>query len=194
MYLTPNSSRRAMPWSTRAWLPGGRRRGRRRSAKCNLHLHASCAILVAGEFPMRSTLVTAPALLLAASLALAQTQAQTPPPEPGQAQPQVMGRGRGGAPFAWNDRNKDGICDLTGQPVGQRPIGLGRGRGFWGRGAAAWGPAAGPVGWGRGPCGRGFARWGRGAGWGPMVRPTPAPAQPPAATPPVQPAPAPQKQ
>jgi len=77
------------------------------------------------------------------------------------ATPQVMGRGRGGAPFAWNDRNKDGICDLTGQPVGQgRPIGFGRGRG---RGAGA-------AGWGRG----------MGRGWR---------AAPPAQTPPPQPQP-----
>ncbi len=58
--------------------------------------------------------------------------------------PQVMGRGRGGAPYAWNDKNKDGICDLTGQPVGQ-------GRGMGMRGARA--------GRGGGP-GRG-----RGGGW-----------------------------
>jgi hypothetical protein len=32
---------------------------------------------------------------------------------------QPMGRGRGGAPYAWNDKDKDGICDITGKPVGQ---------------------------------------------------------------------------
>ncbi len=32
---------------------------------------------------------------------------------------QVMGRGRGGAPYASNDKDKDGKCDLTGAPVGQ---------------------------------------------------------------------------
>jgi hypothetical protein len=51
----------------------------------------------------------------------------------------TMGRGRGGAPFAWNDKNKDGICDITGRPVGEGPGcgGVARGRG---RGRAA-GPA-----------------------------------------------------
>lgn len=29
------------------------------------------------------------------------------------------GRGRGGAPFAWNDKDKDGVCDVTGQAIGQ---------------------------------------------------------------------------
>ena len=82
---------------------------------------------------------------LFAALSLAQSQ-------PG---PTVYGRGRGGAPFAWNDRNKDGICDLTGRPVGQgRPAGWGAsvpGAGWAGRG-----------GWtGRGWAGRGF-RAGRG--------------------------------
>jgi hypothetical protein len=43
---------------------------------------------------------------------------------------QQLGRGRGGAPFAWNDQNKDGICDVTGKPVGQgRTVGFGGGRG-----------------------------------------------------------------
>jgi hypothetical protein len=36
-----------------------------------------------------------------------------------QATAQAQGRGRGGAPFAWGDKNKDGICDFTGKPVGQ---------------------------------------------------------------------------
>lgn len=51
---------------------------------------------------------------------------------------QVMGRGRGGAPYAWNDKNKDGICDITGGPVGQQGRGScarrgqGRGRGAGG--------------------------------------------------------------
>lgn len=48
---------------------------------------------------------------------------------------QQMGRGRGGAPFAWNDKNKDGVCDITGQPVGQGR-GMGAMRGGRGRGAA----------------------------------------------------------
>ena len=45
-------------------------------------------------------------------------------------------QGRGGPPLAWNDKDKDGICDITGQPVGQMigpgPAGaqmMGRGRG-----------------------------------------------------------------
>jgi opacity protein-like surface antigen len=60
---------------------------------------------------------------------------------------QVMGRGRGGAPYAWNDKNKDGICDLTGKPVGQGPAAGAMRGGRRGRGAGA--------GWGRG-MGRGF--------------------------------------
>ena len=46
------------------------------------------------------------------------------------AQTSICGRGRGGAPFAWNDKDKDGVCDVTGRPAGQgRPIGWARGRG-----------------------------------------------------------------
>lgn len=48
---------------------------------------------------------------------------------------QQMGRGRGGAPFAWNDKNKDGICDITGRSVGQGR-GMGAMRGGRGRSAA----------------------------------------------------------
>lgn len=62
----------------------------------------------------------------------------------------AQGRGRVGAPHAWNDKDKDGICDLTGRPLGQ-------GRGF--AGGHAHGRRGGG---GRGPCGRG-AGWGRGA-------------------------------
>jgi hypothetical protein len=65
-----------------------------------------------------------------------------------QASGQVMGRGRGGAPFAWNDKNKDGVCDVTGLAVGQ---GGGRGRGM----AAGRGGRGGGNGMGRG-MGRGF--------------------------------------
>jgi hypothetical protein len=36
-----------------------------------------------------------------------------------QSAPQTQGRGRGGAPYAWGDKNGDGICDSTGKPVGQ---------------------------------------------------------------------------
>lgn len=63
----------------------------------------------------------------AAVVSVAQTAAQP--------DSQVMGRGRGGAPYAWNDKDKDGICDITGQPVGQARgavmagQGMGRGRG-----------------------------------------------------------------
>ncbi len=60
---------------------------------------------------------------------------------------QTMGRGRGGAPYAWNDKNEDGICDLTGRPVGQ-----GRAAGAMRAGRGGW--AAG-IGVGRG-MGRGF--------------------------------------
>jgi len=54
-------------------------------------------------------------------------------------------QGRGGKPLAWNDKDKDGICDITNKPVGQNP---GQGRQFatgqpmgQGRGGApfAWG-------------------------------------------------------
>lgn len=71
--------------------------------------------------------------LAAGLVALGQTQDQP--------QNRTLGRGRGGAPFAWNDKNKDGICDLTGRPVGQgRPVGWAGGRG--GRGGGRGGPNA----------------------------------------------------
>lgn len=63
--------------------------------------------------------------------------AQAPP-----AADAPAGRGRGGAPLAWGDKDKDGICDITGRPVGQgRATGAmraGRGGrcGACGRGAA----------------------------------------------------------
>jgi hypothetical protein len=62
-----------------------------------------------------------------------------------QSGPQTQGRGRGGAPYAWGDRNGDGICDFTGNSVGQgrgpmmspgwrgqqgRGVGRGMGRGM----------------------------------------------------------------
>jgi hypothetical protein len=91
---------------------------------------------------MRKRLFGAAGLLLASAAFLMAQQAATP-------QTQVMGRGRGGAPYAWNDKDKDGICDLTGQPVGQgRSAGFARG-GWCGRGRA------GAAGWGRGT-GRGY--------------------------------------
>jgi hypothetical protein len=54
-------------------------------------------------------------------------------------------QGRSGAPYAWNDKDKDGICDITGKPVGQgrggancprqgMRNGRGRGRGMMQRG------------------------------------------------------------
>jgi hypothetical protein len=61
---------------------------------------------------MKKTSIGALILLAGSAIILAAQNADT-------ANPQVMGRGRGGAPYAWNDKNKDGICDLTGQPVGQ---------------------------------------------------------------------------
>jgi hypothetical protein len=92
-------------------------------------------------------------ILLMTAAAFAQDQPQA---QQGQDQPQLLGRGRGGAPFAWNDRDKDGICDITGQPVGQRPIGFGggRGRGWWA--ATGQGTAQGAV-YGRGRGGAPFA-------------------------------------
>lgn len=69
---------------------------------------------------------------------------------------QGVGRGRGGAPYAWNDKDKDGICDLTGKPVGQ-----GRGARFAKGGR-------------RGPCGRGANR---GRGFAARQHNPPAPQQ-----------------
>ena len=69
---------------------------------------------------MKNILLTTLGGLLVAGV-MAFGQAQNP------ATPQ-MGRGRGGAPYAWNDKNKDGICDITGKPVGQgRGAAFGRG-------------------------------------------------------------------
>lgn len=92
---------------------------------------------------MKNALMVAAALVLGSATFLLAQQSAT-------SQPQVMGRGRGGAPYAWNDKDKDGICDVTGKPVGQgRSAGFGRGCGGRGRGAYA--------GWGRG-MGRGYGR------------------------------------
>jgi hypothetical protein len=86
----------------------------------------------------------------------------------------VAQQGRGGGPLAWNDTDKDGICDITKKPVGQN---AGRGRQI-----GATNPAASGQGQtflaGRGPCGRGMARaqtagtiWrGRGRGRGMAAR------------------------
>jgi len=95
-----------------------------------------------------------------------------------QSQDRLLGRGRGGAPFAWNDKDKNGICDLTGRPIGQnRPVGRARGMGAAGATRPmAWGDKDGicdftgrPIGQGRGS--RAFSRgrmgggnWGRGMG------------------------------
>ncbi len=77
---------------------------------------------------MKSMLLTiATGLLAFAFTASGQnTPAQT-------AQPQ--GKARGGAPHAYGDKNKDGMCDVTGKPVGQgraqtggRRMGRGQGR------------------------------------------------------------------
>ncbi|MFB3825161.1 MAG: hypothetical protein ACE15B_00280 [Bryobacteraceae bacterium] len=42
------------------------------------------------------------------------------------AQPQTNARPN--APHAWGDKNKDGICDVTGKPVGQGRAQAGAGR------------------------------------------------------------------
>jgi hypothetical protein len=95
------------------------------------------------EADMKKALIVTAGLVLGSAAFLMAQQAAT-------SQPQVMGRGRGGAPYAWNDKDKDGICDVTGKPVGQgRSAGFGRGCGGRGRGAYA--------GWGRG-MGRGGGR------------------------------------
>jgi hypothetical protein len=61
-------------------------------------------------------------------------------------------QGRGGEPLAFNDKDKDGICDVTNQPVGRNRSGMQAGRG----------QSA-----GRGPCGRGLGRgMAAGRGWG----------------------------
>lgn len=66
----------------------------------------------------------------------------------------TMGRGKGGAPYAWNDKNKDGICDVTNQPAGRRAMGMrGKGRG-----------RAGMQGAGRGMAGNMSGGQGRGMG------------------------------
>jgi len=82
------------------------------------------------EAVMKKTLMIAFSLALgAAGLAVGQQAVQ----DGGK----LMGRGRGGAPYAWNDKNKDGICDVTGKAVGQRQgrsarLMRGRGRAFAG--------------------------------------------------------------
>ena len=96
-----------------------------------------------------------------------------------QPAPQVQGPGRGGAPYAWCDRNGDGICDVTGMPVGQ------------GRGQMMSPGMRGQQGWGMGRgMGGGMGRGMRGVGRGmscpyrqsaqsmaPSAQPAPAPAK-----------------
>jgi hypothetical protein len=101
---------------------------------------------------MKTLLIAASALLLGGAALLFAQNTRTSNVSP-------QGRGRGGAAFAWNDRDKDGICDLTGAPVGQgrgsgamRGAGRGRGaNGGWGRGANG--------GWGRGMGRRASCPW-----------------------------------
>jgi hypothetical protein len=85
-------------------------------------------------------------------------------------------QGRGGAPQAFGDVDKDGICDATGKPVGQaraaqlaagQQVGQGRGQGCRrGRGRGNGGQMA---------RGRGMGRQGRGMGMQQQQQ-TPAPA------------------
>jgi hypothetical protein len=98
-----------------------------------------------------------------ASIASAQSNQQSQPP--------AQGRGRGGAPFAWNDKDKDGICDITGKPVGQC---RGAGRALAGRGRGG-GPRW--AGRGRGPCGAGMGRGAAAAQPAPAAKPAPGEAK-----------------
>ncbi|HNY42796.1 MAG TPA: hypothetical protein PKJ41_20505, partial [Bryobacteraceae bacterium] len=107
---------------------------------------------------MNKVLITVLGLAIGtAGLALGQAAANT--------EGQPMGRGRGGAPHAWNDKNKDGVCDVTNQPVsqrqGQNAMGArGRGRGQAGMRSRGRGFAGGMSrGFGRG-MGRGMGAWG----------------------------------
>jgi hypothetical protein len=86
-------------------------------------------------------------LLITTFLALG-ASALAPGQNTGTANDQVRGRGRGGVPYAWNDKDKDGRCDLTGKPVGQ---GQGAAAAIQRRGRGRWG-AAGQGGRGPGRC------------------------------------------
>lgn len=86
--------------------------------------------------------------------------AQNPKPGPPQ------GRGQGNAPHAYCDKNGDGLCDVTGLPVGQCQGSCRRGNGP-GNGPHAYGDQDGdglcdrtglPVGQGRQGAGRGQGR------------------------------------
>ena len=92
---------------------------------------------------MKKIWMISAAALLVSSVACVYAQSQEPPKQ--DQPPAFYGRGRGGVPYAWNDLNKDGICDLTGQPVGQRPIGFGGGRGRWAFAGQARGMVTGQV-------------------------------------------------
>lgn len=110
---------------------------------------------------MKNFVLIAAGLVLGSAAFLMGQQTASP-------QSQVMGRGRGGAPYAWNDKDKDGICDVTGKAIGQgQGAGFARG-GCRGRGR---GRASG-AGWGRG-MGRGY--WMQQQQAAPA--PVPAPAQ-----------------
>lgn len=71
-------------------------------------------------------------------------------------------QGQGGPPLALNDADKDGVCDITGQPVGQR-MGMGRMAAQDRRGGQGRGGARNQAGtWGRGghrAAGHGFGRF-----------------------------------
>ena len=96
-------------------------------------------------------------------------------------------QGRGGKPLAFNDQDKDGICDVTGKPVGQgraemqaggnQQMVYGRGcRGMGGRGQGRGMARAGRMGQGRG-----MGRMGGGRGWQNWKQATPqavTPAEP----------------
>lgn len=95
-------------------------------------------------------MTVSPLILGLALTAFGQTAGnQAQPGGNGQPAAQAQGRGRAGAPFAWGDKNKDGVCDVTGRPVGQ------------GRGQMAQGGRRG----GRGMRGRCGCRGGRGGNW-----------------------------
>jgi hypothetical protein len=90
---------------------------------------------------MKAFLITASAVVLGGTALLMAQNTLAP-------NAQVMGRGRGGAPYAWNDKNKDGLCDLTGAPVGQGRGAGGMRAGRRGRGAnAGWGRGMGRAAW-----------------------------------------------
>lgn len=118
---------------------------------------------------MKSAFLLLIAAFVAATVVFGQAQSQAPA-QGDQGQPQVLGRGRGGAPFAWNDQDKDGVCDLTGRPVGQgRAIGFGGGKGRAGAYARRDRDRDGICDFTGRPVGRGqgAAVWGRGGrGWG----------------------------